>query len=460
MAAAKLGWLGQHPEWFLRAQVIRLLSTDCWGTDACKICLISELAKLVAHYLPETVVLAVPWLRLRSSASATTSPTYSRAGPEIVGGAWRMASDTWSSDAAVTADLFEATSVNYLNTEVIGLSSLDMRSADWPTVNRESAIDNKRRIAYLLHTYEQDGASKLKLVALDLVTGRCWRTAEHPSVIDSSFGVSALVLRDSLWIIGNHATNNMSTARYNDDLVSVRYDLLCNNWDNFTYRHVLNGVKNVWFPAVVQISRNRAMISGGFTCDPILGTRKYFKRCLLLEETTVLGQHSLSVLKHDIPNLKTGRAQHKMAFVPEANSVVAVEGTHDGFGVPGSNDRVYNNWTKGAEILSLAPLTIDRTTTHTNEKETCSWSWHQLPSVPSYLAFGNSVVGIGDSVIVVGTSPALRLRVCGNCANNACDRARQHNLQYQMWQPLISLPQPYSSEITMSYLWIRDDYLF
>jgi hypothetical protein len=415
--------------WCLRSEVMQFLSNNQPGSNRY---LLPELARLVANYLPDTIIFWSIW---------TTSLFPTRLKPARVQAcALRMTSDFMT---------------NYPEPEPIDLDDPKCVSGSWPPqpswLNPDPCVDHKRHVGYVINLCERHDwhvdSRQLSIWGIDLAAGRLWQVLIPGSVSawDLRFGVSSVILNDSMWIIGKpFRTAPTSNTDSDAENQSAHYDLSTGTWDITP----MVGVAPIQFAAYVAISHKLVVVSGGYvdkttaTRDPgDARKRLYSDSCYLLEEKqNALGVRTLGV-KQQLPKLICARANHGMAFIPDVSAIVAIEGTILGGGCYG--------WTYASEILSLLPLKRDRPKLIESETSEPSeaWCWHDLPRLPVFLSTEHrSVFGVGDNVIVLSKYGLFRLRVCGDCAAKMCARA-SHPDDYTAWQKLSTLaeiPQHYS----------------
>jgi hypothetical protein len=403
-------WLGEHSDWFLRSTVVQLLSTE-YGFGIR--CLITDLARLVAEYMTETTVLAAIWSRPHDAR-------------QLNGRAWQLTATSSSSG--------EPNCVLNPGTKEIELKS-NYDCGIWNIV--DSIVDNKRRIGYLM--LDLPSQSHLSnILAVDLVNGRHWLLGPLPTCHrDRDFGLSLILLCNSLWIIGKQMRN------HKDDkcgpTTAMRYDLNSSRWDPAA-THTIDGISCM--SAFVEITQNLAVISGGYRSQ-----FQFNDSCRVLEENAVNGGRSvlLCTSQPQLPSLLFGRAHHQMAFVSEADAITSIEGMINLGGTPEGVA-----WSRTAEVLSIRPFQT------TEERDTRAWAWHRLTDLPAHLGWTHKrTFGVGDNVVVNLCHGFVRLRICGNCAldPNSCAK-RPHSEEYTKWQPLTNIG--ISDRQALGWFWLRE----
>jgi hypothetical protein len=288
-------------------------------------------------------------------------------------------------------------------------------------------VDLKRRVLYALCVSSHDG---LLMTRIDLLSGRCCRVKTPPTYLHRwkpRYGVSAVVLGDSMWIVGNKAG---------------RYDLQRNAWDWIGSSGSIDGFTLLVGAAWTAVSPTTVLISGGE--EGITGP--LVKSCRLLsEEPNINGKRIMRTLTNAIPDLGRGRASHEMVLIPGADAVFVAEG-HSSSPYAGA----IRGWTRSTEVLSLRPLRKLKEDRTTESATNSTWHWRSSVELPAYLPGGISaqkVFGVGDSVVAHVQSDGelqevKRLRICGDCAENGAHHPSQScdTPEFRDWQHLLALP--------------------
>jgi hypothetical protein len=433
-------WYPRH--WCLRSEVTRLLSNHESGDDRY---LLPDLARLVANYLPDTIILWGTWTTAIDSETLQRSPVQ-----RVQACAWRMVSDFDVDDVVCLYDAVPKCS------EVVWPPSNAQRSV----IHEDACVDHKRHVGYVLQLCDDDSRFECRLWGIDLAVGRC-RPVLIPksgSDWDQRFGLSTVILNDSLWIIGKrfHNKGNTSENQGNDypNIMTMRYDLSSDTWDSAL--NPIVGLAPIQFAAYVEISHTLAVVSGGYVgksktaATHAPGERIYSDSCYLLEEQqNTLGVRTLGV-KQQLPRLFLARAEHGMAFIPDISAIVAIEGTIQ-------SDSSHTPWTRAAEILSLLPLKRNQRKLMESEppEPPEPWCWRGLPTLPIYLANASKrVFGVGDNIIALSKLGLYRLRVCGDCAARICTRV-SHTDDYHEWHRLPAFPLE-AQQHSIAFFSIRD----
>jgi hypothetical protein len=410
-------WL--PPQWFLKSAVTRILSTDNYwdsgighGGAGGTRCLLPDLALLVAEYVDAT------------SIFGTLSIIYGQ--NRLLGSAWSLISE-----------ITEARNTTSEWGQLAGASGFVI-SPD------QVIVDAKRRVLYLLRV-SYDGF--LSMTRLDLLTGRHSPVNTSPTHVHqwvARYGVSAVVLGDSMWILGNIRTENWADYYNTLDARAARYDLKRNAWDTIGPVS-LDGFKSLQGAACAAISLNRVLISGGGGTTPLV------KSChLLSEELNTSSNRIIRTLTNAIPDLSRLRANHEMVLVPGADAVFVAEGQVL-FSSP--HDKAITGLDRSTEVLSLRPLRKFKDGVQESGADSApNWMWRPSVPLPSYLATGipQKLFGVGDSVLaqvrckVGDTATVMRLRICADCAECRWHHSQQFmscdTPEFRDWYHLLEIP--------------------
>jgi hypothetical protein len=397
--------LNDRSSWFVRRSDIIEILSDHRFNDAPRACLIRDLAKLVAEYMPHILVVVEMTV---CCDGAETNSSRSQAYALVVGDLGRSVSSVYDAIQIVGG----AAETTYRNRVVVDYECRHVFFCS--DLSRIVALDLGR---WKWHPAGLSSASQSSSKSLTPPSPRCTFTA----------------IGNSLWMIGNDPLVPKGSACNCTITPAWRYDLESRTWDPAPIS--IEGISTLNYHACVAVSKTHILMVGGElsgvpTSNELSGLQAS-KHCHLLREVEMHGRRYLTRDERSIPDFSTGpRKMPSLAALPNACAVIVAEGFREGY------------WTLSTECLSLKRLKDGGV----SKRQTLPWAWLPHFDLPQSLNnAGQALFGSGDTLIAgmcAGNSQIWqRLRVCGDCAAGVCPKSLdEHDAAFQDWQPFFKFP--------------------